>query len=50
MQDETIRTFLINAGYQPVYLNRNEFAKVIEDAEKQLEFLVNELGVEFVDD
>ncbi len=50
MQDETIRKFLIDAGYQPVYLNRNEFKTVIADAEKQLEFLVNELGVEFVDD
>ncbi|MDC7230229.1 MAG: tripartite tricarboxylate transporter substrate binding protein [Sphaerochaetaceae bacterium] len=50
MQDETIRKFLIDAGYQPVYLDRNEFKTVIADAEKQLEFLVNELGVEFVDD
>jgi tripartite-type tricarboxylate transporter receptor subunit TctC len=50
MEDPEIREFLINAGYQPVYLNSEDFAKVIADAEKQLDFLVNELGVEFVDD
>ncbi|MXI86100.1 tripartite tricarboxylate transporter substrate binding protein [Sphaerochaeta halotolerans] len=50
MQDETIRKFLIDAGYQPLYLDRNDFAKVITDAENQLEYLVNELGIEFVDD
>jgi len=50
MQDETIRKFLIDAGYQPVYLNRTQFAEVIKDAEKQLDFLVNELGIKFIDD
>jgi tripartite-type tricarboxylate transporter receptor subunit TctC len=50
MQDETIRKFLIDAGYQPVYLNRTQFADVIKDAEKQLDFLVNELGIKFIDD
>lgn len=45
-----IQEFLINAGYQPVYLNNVEFADVIEDTENQLEYLVNDLGVQFVDD
>ncbi len=50
LADEEIRTFLIEAGYQPVYLDHNEFAGVIADAEAQLEYLVNDLGIEFVDD
>ncbi len=50
LQDETIRKFLIDAGYQPVYLDRNEFAQVIKSAEDQLDYLVNELGITFVDD
>ncbi len=50
LQDEGIRSFLIDAGYQPVYMNSTDFAGVIADAEAQLEYLVNDLGVEFVDD
>jgi tripartite-type tricarboxylate transporter receptor subunit TctC len=50
MADPAMRKFLIDAGYQPVYLNRKEFAEVIKSAEDQLEYLVNELGVKFVDD
>ncbi|MGB4406876.1 MAG: tripartite tricarboxylate transporter substrate binding protein [Sphaerochaeta sp.] len=50
MQDPKIRKFLIDAGYQPVYLNAQDFAQVIADAEKQLEYLVNELGITFIDD
>jgi tripartite-type tricarboxylate transporter receptor subunit TctC len=50
LQDETIRKFLIDAGYQPVYLNSTEFAQVIDSAEAQLDYLVNELGITFVDD
>ncbi len=50
MQDPTLRKFLIDAGYQPLYLDHTQFANVITDAENQLEYLVNELGVEFVDD
>ena len=50
MADPAIRKFLIDAGYQPVYLNRTQFAEVIKSAEDQLEYLVNELGVTFIDD
>lgn len=50
MQDPSIRKFLIDAGYQPVYLNAEDFGKVIADAEKQLDYLVNELGITFIDD
>jgi tripartite-type tricarboxylate transporter receptor subunit TctC len=50
MQDPKIRKFLIDAGYQPVYLNSEDFGQVIKDAEKQLDYLVNELGVKFIDD
>ncbi|MBI9096510.1 MAG: tripartite tricarboxylate transporter substrate binding protein [Sphaerochaeta sp.] len=50
MQDPKIRKFLIDAGYQPVYLNAQDFAQVITDAEKQLDYLVNELGITFIDD
>ena len=50
LQDAQIRKFLIDAGYQPVYLDRNEFAQVIAGAEKQLDYLVNELGITFIDD
>jgi tripartite-type tricarboxylate transporter receptor subunit TctC len=45
-----IRNFLIGAGFQPVYLNAEEFAKKIKDTEDSLDYLVNELGIEFVDD
>ncbi len=50
MQDPKIRKFLIDAGYQPVYLNAQDFAKVITDAENQLDYMVNELGITFIDD
>lgn len=50
LADPAIQEFLINAGYQPAYLNSVEFAAVIEDTKKQLDYLVNELGVQFVDD
>ncbi len=48
--DPAIREFLISAGYQPVYLNSTDFAQVIKDAEAQLDYMVNELGITFVDD
>jgi tripartite-type tricarboxylate transporter receptor subunit TctC len=50
LQDPEIRNFLIGAGFQPVYLNAEEFAKKIKDTEDSLDYLVNELGIEFVDD
>ena len=50
MQDPEIRKFLIGAGFQPVYLNAADFAQVIKGAEDQLDYLVNVLGIEFVDD
>lgn len=50
MQDPAIRKFLIAAGYQPTYLNATDFAKVIKDAENQLDYMVNVLGVQFIDD
>ncbi|MDC7241353.1 MAG: tripartite tricarboxylate transporter substrate binding protein, partial [Spirochaetales bacterium] len=50
MEDPAIRTFLLEAGYQPLYSNHEEFAGVVKAAEEQLEYLVNDLGVEFVDD
>ncbi|NQT57721.1 MAG: tripartite tricarboxylate transporter substrate binding protein [Bacteroidetes bacterium] len=50
LQDPEIRTFLLKAGYQPLYSNSVEFSAVVADAEAQLEYLVNDLGIEFVDD
>lgn len=50
MADPEIQSFLINAGFQPTYSNSADFAKVVRGAEAQLEYLVNELGVEFIDD
>ncbi|HSV55782.1 MAG TPA: tripartite tricarboxylate transporter substrate binding protein [Magnetospirillaceae bacterium] len=50
MQDPGIRSFLIKAGYQPLYLDRTRFPAVIKSAEDQLNYLVNELGIKFVDD
>jgi len=50
LQDPEIRNFLIGAGFQPVYLNAEEFAKKIKDTEDSLDYLVNVLGIEFVDD
>ncbi len=50
LEDPEIQQFLLDAGYQPMYSNREEFAEVVAAAEKQLDYLVNTLGVEFVDD
>ncbi len=50
LQDPEIRKFLLEAGYQPQYSNAEDFARVVSDAEAQLEYLVTELGIEFVDD
>lgn len=50
LADPAIRKFLLEAGYQPLYSDRYEFLKVVGDAEAQLQYLVNDLGVEFVDD
>jgi len=50
MQDPKIRKFLIDAGYQPVYLNSKDFASVIKSAEDQLDYMVNDLGMTFIDD
>ncbi len=48
--DPEIQKFLIGAGFQPVFAGQTDFAKIIDDAEAQLEYLVNDLGFEFVDD
>jgi tripartite-type tricarboxylate transporter receptor subunit TctC len=48
--DPEIRDFLIGAGFQPVFAGQEEFAQIVEDAKDQLDFLVNDLGIEFVDD
>jgi len=48
--DPEISSFLINAGFQPVFAGQDEFAVIVDDAEAQLEYLVNDLGIEFVDD
>jgi tripartite-type tricarboxylate transporter receptor subunit TctC len=48
--DPEISDFLINAGFQPVFAGQEEFAVIVDDAEAQLEYLVNDLGIEFVDD
>ena len=50
LQDPAIQKFLLEAGYQPLYSNRAQFQDVVVAAEKQLDYLVNDLGVEFVDD
>ncbi len=50
MQDPALRKFLVDAGYQPVYLDHTQFQGVIDSAEKQLDFLVNDLGIKFIDD
>jgi tripartite-type tricarboxylate transporter receptor subunit TctC len=50
LEDPEIRKFLLEAGFQPVYNNAENFANVVKGAEEQLDYLVNELGVEFVDD
>ncbi|MBU8914098.1 MAG: tripartite tricarboxylate transporter substrate binding protein [Spirochaetales bacterium] len=48
--DPEIQDFLIGAGFQPVFAGQDEFAKIVDDAKAQLDYLVNELGLEFVDD
>lgn len=48
--DPKIQKFLIGAGFQPVFAGQKDFAKIVDDAEAQLEYLVNDLGFEFVDD
>ncbi len=50
MADPDIQKFLVEAGFQPTYSNSTDFAKVVKDAEAQLEYLVNDLGIEFIDD
>lgn len=50
LAEPAIQKFLLEAGYQPLYSNSTEFAAVVKGAEDQLEYLVNDLGVEFVDD
>jgi tripartite-type tricarboxylate transporter receptor subunit TctC len=50
MADPEIQKFLIGAGFQPVFAGQKDFAVIVDDAEKQLEYLVNDLGIEFVDD
>lgn len=50
MQDQEIIDFLLDAGYQPSYKNREEFAEVITNTEAQLDYMVNALGVKFIDD
>ena len=48
--DPQIEQFLLGAGFQPVFSGQEEFAQIVRDAEDQLDYLVNELGIEFVDD
>ncbi len=48
--DPEINEFLLGAGFQPVFADREAFAAIVRDAEEQLEYLVNDLGIEFVDD
>ncbi len=48
--DPEIESFLLEAGFQPVFAGQDDFAVIVDDAEMQLDFLVNELGIEFVDD
>ena len=48
--DPEINEFLLGAGFQPVFADREAFAAIVRDAEAQLEYLVNDLGIEFVDD
>lgn len=50
MEDPEIIEFLIGAGFQPVFAGQDAFATIVDDAEAQLEYLVNDLGIEFVDD
>ncbi len=50
MQEQEIIDFLLEAGYQPAYKNSAEFTLVIEDMESQLDYMVNTLGIKFVDD
>lgn len=48
--DPQIQEFLLGAGFQPVFAGQNDFSVIVDDAEAQLEYLVNEVGIEFVDD
>ncbi len=48
--DPEIQKFLLGAGFQPVFAGQVEFAKIVDDAKDQLDYLVNDLGLEFVDD
>lgn len=50
MQDPKIVKFLIDAGFQPLYQNAEEFAVTVKNTENQLDYLVNELGIKLVDD
>ena len=50
LAEPDIQKFLIGAGFQPVFAGQKDFAVIIKDAEAQLEYLVNELGIEFIDD
>lgn len=50
MQDPEITNFLLSAGFQPLYLNAEEFGKIVQSAEDQLDYLVNELGINLIDD
>lgn len=50
VNDPDLRSFLIGAGFQPVFAGRSDFARIVRDAEEQLEYLVNVVGIEFVDD
>ena len=50
MEDPEIENFLIEAGFQPIYKNAEEFQETVDAAEARLDYLVNDLGVEFIDD
>jgi tripartite-type tricarboxylate transporter receptor subunit TctC len=50
MEDPEIENFLVEAGFQPIYKNAEEFQVTVDEAEARLDYLVNDLGVEFIDD
>lgn len=50
LEDPEIRSFLIDAGYQPTYTNSEDFTAHVFETEAQLDHLVNELGISFIDD
>lgn len=50
MQDPKIVNFLLEAGFQPLFQTGEEFAVTVKNTEDTLNYLVYEIGIEFVDD